>query len=69
MKTVADSHELQDYLRHNPAKVVYVSTKVRKNWLLRNEYVILNGKHYGIRFINCHGGVWTAALHKEYSNG
>lgn len=69
MNTVANSHELQDYLKCNPAKTIFVSTQIRKNWLLRNDYVILKGKHYGIKFVNCQGGVWAAALHKEYLNG
>ena len=41
----------------------FVSTVVRRSWMLNHERTIIDGKVYDIIFSNRGGGVWEASLH------
>jgi hypothetical protein len=40
----------------------YVSTNIRREWMLNHEVTIINGRVYNINFKNLKGGVWQASL-------
>jgi hypothetical protein len=39
---------------------VYVSTAIRREWMLNHEKVIIKGVVYSLKFTNIGGGVWQA---------
>lgn len=48
--------------RHPNTETVFISNKIRKDWLLNHETVIVKGTRREITFKNMKGGVWQAAL-------
>ncbi len=64
---VTNTNGLEDFfISHGCSKRLFVSSKLRKNWIIENRYVVRDGKHYEIRFIDKKGGVWEAYLLKAY---
>ena len=57
--------ELKNYFFYSKDRLndsVYVSTKIRKEWMLNREKTIQKGTVYDIDFANKGGGVWKAKL-------
>lgn len=54
--------------RSNPCEYcrpIYVSTGVRRDYLLQHKNILLGGRFYTIEFENMRGGVWKASLIKN----
>ena len=59
--------ELKNYFFNSKDRLndsIYVSTKLRKEWMLNRETTIQKGTVYNIDFVNKGGGVWEAKLNK-----
>lgn len=57
--------ELKEYFWRSDSPLcdgVYVSTKIRNEWMLNHQRVVVHGIVYDIEFINHGGGVWRANL-------
>ncbi len=65
---IQNSNHLADWLKSHSTKTVRVTTKIRKCFLIQNNYVVREGKHYEINFKNIQGGVWEACLKFEKGN-
>jgi hypothetical protein len=48
--------------RNSNTDTIFVSSKIRKDWLLNHETVIVKGTRREITFKNMKGGVWQAGL-------
>ena len=62
---IQNINDLRDFF-HSTLKdkkaQVYVSTKIRREWMLKHLRIIIQGKVYNIKFKNKGGGVWAASL-------
>ena len=59
--------ELKNYFFYSKDRLndsVYVSTKIRKKWMLNREKTAQQGIVYDMDFTNKGGGVWEAKLCK-----
>lgn len=55
--------ELREFFHNCGVKAnVYVSTQIRKAWMLSGESIIIQGKVYRPKFLSVGGGVWNATL-------
>lgn len=53
--------ELREWF-HLSEEMIYVSSKIRKEWMINHYTLIKNGKVYDIDFTDKGGGVWLAQL-------
>ena len=49
--------------------IVFVSSKIRRDWILNHETVIVKGTRREVEFKNLRGGVWSAELHPLTQQG
>jgi len=65
---IKNTGELKEFFRSNRKDEnaqIYVSTKIRREWMLGHLRTIINGKVSDINFENKGGGVWLASLSKQ----
>lgn len=49
----------------NRCKPVYVSSNVRREYLLQHKNILIGGRFYTVDFEDMKGGVWKATLVKD----
>jgi len=65
IKRIEKIDDLKNYFFNSKDRLndnVYVTTKIRNQWLLNKESTIQQGKIYDIKFTNKGAGVWKAQL-------
>ena len=55
--------ELREWF-HQSEEPVFVSTKIRKDWMINHLTLIKGGMVYNIVFENSGGGVWKARMER-----
>ena len=57
--------DLKEYFHHSrncEDDHIFVSTAIRREWMLNSERTVVKGKVYDIKWTNMGGGVWKAQL-------
>ena len=62
---IKNADDLFEWFKALGSTPVYVSTMVRREWLLEHRNLLINGSFYNIQFEDQKGGVWLASLVKE----
>lgn len=53
--------ELHEWF-HISEEPVYVTSKIRKDWMTQHLSLVKQGRVYNVDFENCGGGVWKAKM-------